>query len=177
MNNYNSCLQHDVTAEFFAVFIFAEWKRDARTTPPTRWWPCPTCMCNRRNDTERWSEASLCNKGLLFLLCGGLSNYKSIKTARQRRLKTGLLNRRFSTADLDFDNFRASLMDSLVLYARVNKRIRLFQKLQGNYALNKRAKIDHTPKTTTRRLFGSTCTWQKSRVIKEIFDNCTVEIR
>ena len=33
---------------------------------------------NRRNDTEWWSEeASLCNNGLFFFLCGGLHNYES----------------------------------------------------------------------------------------------------
>jgi len=47
-------------------------------------------------------------------------------------------------------------------YTQVNKRIRLFPKLQGNMRLlpNMRlimkAKIDHTPKL--RHLFGSTCT-------------------
>ena len=74
----------------------------------------PHMHCNRRNDTEQRSEASLCNNDLLFLLCKVLSNYESIKTARRHGLKTGLLNRSFSTADLDFDNFRASLTGSLV---------------------------------------------------------------
>ena len=55
----------------------------------------------------------------------------------------------------------------------VYKRIRLFPKLQGNMrllpnmCLIMKAKIDHTPKL--QRLFGSMCTWQKSRVV-EIVD-------
>ena len=52
-------------------------------------------------------------------------------------------------------------------YTWVNKHIRLFPKLQGNMRLIMKAKIDHTPKPW--RLFGSTCTWQKSRVV-EIVD-------
>ena len=57
-----------------------------------------------------------------------------------------------------------------VPYTRVNRRIRLFPKLQGNMRLLPnmhlimKAKIDHTPKPW--HLFGSTCTWQKSRVIE-----------
>ena len=35
---------------------------------------------NRRNNTEQSEEASLCENGLVFLLCGGLRNYESIKT-------------------------------------------------------------------------------------------------
>ena len=112
--------------EIFHSFYFCGTKVWCSDPTHTRWWPCPICTCNQRNDTERLSEASLCNNGLLFLLCRVLSNYKSIKTARRHGLKTGLLNRRFSTADLDFDNFRASLTGSLVPYTRVSKRIRLF---------------------------------------------------
>ena len=74
--------------EIFTAFIFAERKRDALSDHiPTRWWPCPICTCNWRNDTEWCSKVSLCNNGLLFPLCGALSNYKSIKTARRRRQK------------------------------------------------------------------------------------------
>ena len=35
-----------------------------------------------RNGTERRNEeASLCNNGLIFILCGGIRNYDGIKTA------------------------------------------------------------------------------------------------
>ena len=134
-------------SENFSQFYFRGTKAWCSDHTPTRWWPRPICTCNRR--TERRSEASLCNNDLLFLLCRVLSNYESIKTARRRRLKTGLLNRRLSTADLDFDNFRASLTGSMVPYTRVNKHIRLFQKTARKYALNTQyaAKFDHTPKT------------------------------
>ena len=142
--------------EIFAVFIFTERKRDALTTPLPDDGHAPLYTCNRRNDTERRSEASLCNNGLLFLLCRVLSNYENIKTACRHGLKTGLLKRRFSTADLDFDNFRASLTGSLVLYTWVNKHIRLFQKVQGNMRLIRGQKLTTPPKP--RRLFGSTCT-------------------
>ena len=67
-------------------------------------------------------------------------------------------------------------------YTRVNNRIHLFPKLQENMRLipNMRsimkAKIDHTPKP--RHLFGSTCTWQKSRVVEivDIVHDCSAEI-
>ena len=59
-----------------------------------------------RNGTERRNEeASLCNNGLIFLLCGGF-----FKITKVSRLLLRARNRRigFSTADLDFDNFRVS---------------------------------------------------------------------
>ena len=133
--------------EIFAVFIFAERKRDALTTPLPDDTHAPYARV-----TE---EMTLNDNGLLFLLCRVFSNYESIKTACRCGLKTGLLSRRFSTADLNFDNFQASLMGSLVPYTRVNKLIRLFQKLQGNMRLISNMhlirgeKIDHTPKTAT----------------------------
>ena len=48
--------------------------------------------------------------------------------------------------------------------------------LNTQYALNNEGKIDHTPKT--RRLFGSTWTWQKSRVVEiaDIVHDCIAEI-
>ena len=52
-------------------------------TLPLRVW-----LARLTNDTERRSKASLCNNGLLFLLCGGLRNYESIKTACRRGRKT-----------------------------------------------------------------------------------------
>ena len=51
---------------------------------PNRWWPCSIYTCNQRNDIGQWSKASLCNNGLLFLLCGGLRKYESIKTMLAR---------------------------------------------------------------------------------------------
>ena len=70
--------------EFFAAFIFAERMRDALSTllPP---------HAIRRNDTERQRDkASLCNNGLVFLLCEGL----------QTNVKNWLVeqNKGFSTA-------------------------------------------------------------------------------
>ena len=59
-----------------------------------------------RNGTERQNEeASLCNNGLIFLLCGDF-----FKITKVSRLLLRARNRRigFSTADLDFDNFRVS---------------------------------------------------------------------
>ena len=53
-------------------------------------------------------------------------------------------------------------LENIIPYTQVNKRIRLFPKLQENMRLlpNMRlimkAKIDHTPKL--QRLFGSMCT-------------------
>ena len=59
-----------------------------------------------RNGTElRNEEASLCNNGLIFLLCGGFFEITKVSRlpprARSRRVG-------FSTADLDFDNFGVS---------------------------------------------------------------------
>ena len=66
----------DSSEEIFAVFIF----RGCGTL-----WPHPyqlMAMPHMRNGTERQSEeASLCNNGLIFLLCGGFRNYDGIKTA------------------------------------------------------------------------------------------------
>ena len=59
-----------------------------------------------RNGTERRNEeASLCNNGLIFLLCGGFFEITKVS-----RLPPRARNRRvgFSTADLDFDNFGVS---------------------------------------------------------------------
>ena len=52
-------------------------------------WPHPYRLmaghaqyAKRKNDTERQrEEASSCNNGLVFLLCGGLRNYESIRNA------------------------------------------------------------------------------------------------
>ena len=59
-----------------------------------------------QNDTERRNEeASLCNNGLIFLLCGGFFEITKVS-----RLPPRVRNRHigFSTADLDFDNFGVS---------------------------------------------------------------------
>ena len=59
-----------------------------------------------RNGTERRNEeASLCNDGLIFLLCGGFFEIAKVSRLppRARNWHIG-----FSTADLDFDNFRVS---------------------------------------------------------------------
>ena len=65
--------------EIFAVFIFTERLRVALTTPLPVDGHAP--RANRRNDTERRSgEASLCNNGLVLLLCSGLHNCESSRT-------------------------------------------------------------------------------------------------
>ena len=95
---------------FKEIFIFAEMNMWCSDHTPTSYGHAP--HTNWRNDTEWQSkEASLCSNSLVFLLCGGLCNYESIKTAVIGK-KTG--SEGFSTADLDFDNFRASLTGSLV---------------------------------------------------------------
>ena len=61
--------------------IFAVQMRDDLTTPL----PVMTGhaqYAKRKNDTERQKEeASSCNNSLVFLLCGGLRNYESIRNA------------------------------------------------------------------------------------------------
>ena len=58
---------------------------------------------------DKSKEVSMC-----FLLYGDLHNYESIRTAAADGRETGLLNRRIlSTADFDFNNFKASLTGSL----------------------------------------------------------------
>ena len=68
-------------------------------------------MQTRKNDTEWQSEeAGFCNnKGLVFFLYGTLYNYKSIRTATVDE-KLACWTEGFSTTDLDFDSFRASLL-------------------------------------------------------------------
>ena len=95
------------------IFIFMEQMLHALTTPLPVDGHAP--HANQRNDTERWSEeASLCNNNLLFLLCGGLRNYESIRTAAVGE-KLAFWTERFCTADLDFDNLRVSLTGSLAV--------------------------------------------------------------
>ena len=68
---------------------------------------------NQWNDTEQWSEeASLCNNSLVFLLCGGLRNYESIKTAAIGENLACWIEG-FSTGNLDFNNFGTPLTGSL----------------------------------------------------------------
>ena len=69
-----------------------------------------------RNDSEWQSEeASLCNNSVVFLLCGDFCVYISIKTATAGE-KLACWTEGFSTTDLnfdlDFDNFRVSLLGS-----------------------------------------------------------------
>ena len=65
--------------EIFAVFIFAERMCNINHTLPV---DGHTPRVNQRNDTERRrQEASLWNNGQVFLLCGRLCFYQSIRTA------------------------------------------------------------------------------------------------
>ena len=84
----------------FSRFLFSR-MRDTLATPlPVMATP------HMRNGTERRNEeASLCNNGLIFLLCGGFFEITKVS-----RLPPRARNRRvgFSTADLDFDNFGVS---------------------------------------------------------------------
>ena len=70
----------DSSEQIFAIFIFVEWMSEALATPLPVDGHVP--HMNRRNNTEQGrKEASLCNNGRVFLLYGGLRNYKSIRTA------------------------------------------------------------------------------------------------
>ena len=93
---------------------------------PNRWWPHPIAHVPKKWHTERWSEASLWTNGLLFLLCGCLHNEESIKTACQHGQETGLLNRRIQHADLELDNFGASLTGLLLFCIHYSSRLSLF---------------------------------------------------
>ena len=53
----------------------------------------------------------------------------------------------------------------LIPYTRVDRRIRLFPKLQGNMRLIVKGQKMTTP-PKSRRLFGSTCTWQGTLQVK-----------
>ena len=71
-------MRPDFPEKTFMVFIFAEQMCNADHTLSV---DGHAPRVNQRNDTERWSkEASLCNNGLVFLLCGGLCFYESIRT-------------------------------------------------------------------------------------------------
>ena len=48
---------------------------------PTSWLPCPIGELKKCRSEWQSEEASFCNNGLVFLLCGGLCNYEIIKTA------------------------------------------------------------------------------------------------
>ena len=64
----------------FCGFYFCETNASRSDHTPTVDGHAP--HTNRRNDIERRSEeASMCNNALAFLLCGGLHNYESIRTA------------------------------------------------------------------------------------------------
>ena len=77
---------------------------------------------------------------------------------------------RTSVLMLSFERYSLKSLDKIP-YTRVNKRICLFPKLQGNMRLipnmrliMKGKKLTTPPKP--RRLFGSTCTWQRTRQVK-----------
>ena len=106
-------LRQDSSGQIFAVFIFVERMRDALTTPTPVDGHAP--HANQRNNTERQSkEASLCNNGLVFLLCGGLRNYDKYQATVGEKLFF-FLTEGICTADLDFDNFGTSLTGLLAL--------------------------------------------------------------
>ena len=84
VGNFCWCkIYENVSRLFRKIFlvVFISWNEcDALTTPLPVDGHAPNV--NRRNNTEQGSkEASLCSKGLVFLLCGGLCNYKSITAA------------------------------------------------------------------------------------------------
>ena len=58
------------------------------------------------NDKAQSEEASLCNKGLVFLMYAGICNYKSIKMLLLVKQKD---SGSFSTSDLDFDNSHSAM--------------------------------------------------------------------
>ena len=65
--------------EIFALYDFVEQMYDTLTTPLAV--DGHISHVNQRNDTERRSkEAGLCNNDLVFLTCGGLHNYESMRT-------------------------------------------------------------------------------------------------
>jgi len=93
----------------------------------------PHMQVYRRNDTERRSEASLCNNGLLFLCV------EAFAITKVSRLHAGadenwLVEQKDSAADLDFDNFGTSLTGSLVFCIH-SSRLSLFcsNHLQGRH--------------------------------------------
>ena len=70
-------MRPDSSEEIFA-FFFVEQMLDTLTTPLPA--DCHTPHVNQRKDNEQRSEeANLCNNGLVFLLCGGLRKYESVK--------------------------------------------------------------------------------------------------
>ena len=96
--------------EIFAVFIFAEWKHDALTTPLPDDGHAPYA---------RVTEEMTLNDGLNWLV------EQKVQHCWSR-----------------LDNFWVSLTGSLILYTRVNKRIRLWKyALNTQYVLNKWAKL------------------------------------
>ena len=72
-------MRPDSPEEIFAVFIFAERMRNALTTP-YQLMAIPHERTEETNDEEK-KQASLCKNGQVFLLCGGLCFYESIRTA------------------------------------------------------------------------------------------------
>ena len=86
---------------------------------------------------------------LLFLLCGGLRSYKSIKAACQRGWKTALLNRRIQHCWSRLQQFRifgASLTGSLVFCIH-SSRLSLFcsNHLQGRHYFRSRQTVENHP--------------------------------
>ena len=65
--------------KFLHFFFFVEQLLDTVTTPLPA--DRHTPHVNQRKDNEQRSEeVNLCNNGLVFLLCGGLRKYESVKT-------------------------------------------------------------------------------------------------
>ena len=67
-----------------------------------------------RTEKTTSKEASLCNNSLVFLLCGGLRNYESIRTVAVGE-KLACWTVGFNTAGLNFNNSWVSPINSLPL--------------------------------------------------------------
>lgn len=114
--NFAGAKFHGNASRFFTVCIFVEWMHDTLITPPPVVAHAP--HKNPRNNTEQRSqETSLHNDGLVFLTCGGLCNYDTIKTTHPN-------------ADLNCDNLGASLM-SLLIFSTVAGSFSLQQPFRG----------------------------------------------
>ena len=99
------CVQ---TLQKFLRYLFSRNKCVHSDHTPTSWWPHPTCEPKKQH--WRTKQRSKLVKQVQSLISRGLRNCESIgTTAVVRNWLVG-----FSTADLDFDNFGASLTGSLV---------------------------------------------------------------
>ena len=65
----------------FRSFYFHRMNTGCSDHTPTSWLPCPIGEPKKHRSEWKSEEASFCNNGLVFLLCGGLCNYEIIKTA------------------------------------------------------------------------------------------------